>query len=140
MRFDGVGMISPLLALIASDSGPRAKGLSLQYPRPSTFSQTVSSVREGSFEDDIESGGDPLICVRCPEYPDSTPRIFKTSFDRCNCSTSVAYEAQCAHEIKVRDGYDPTYFQIRHKRRNQVKGSLNGWSFKTDKTTSGLRK
>ena len=26
MRFDGVGMISPLLALIASDSGPRAKG------------------------------------------------------------------------------------------------------------------
>ena len=82
-----------------------------------------------------ESGG-PVICVRCIEYPESKPRIFKTIFDRCDCTTSVAHEAQCEHEIKLTGGYNPTYFQIRHKKRTQVKGSLNGWSFKTDKTVS----
>jgi len=78
-----------------------------------------------------------IICVRCIDYPNSKPRVFNTSFDRCNCGTSVAFEAQCDHEIKVRDGFDVSYFQKRHMRRNQVKGSLNGWSLKKDTTISG---
>ena len=78
-----------------------------------------------------------IICVRCIDYTNSKPRVFNTSFERCKCGTSVAFEAQCEHEIKVRDGFYVSYFQKRHMRRNQVKGSLNGWSLKKDTTISG---
>ena len=94
--------------------------------------QKLQMTNEYNDESDQE-----IICVRCIEYPNSSPRVFNTSFERCNCGTSVAFEAQCDHEIKVRDGFDVSYFQKRHMRRNQVKGSLNGWSLKKDTTISG---
>ena len=80
-------------------------------------------------EEDKESGM-AIACVRCIDYPNSAPRLFNAIFDRCDCSTSIAFEVQCAHEIKLRNGFDKSYFQKRHMRRKQVKDSLNGWSLK----------
>ena len=34
----------------------------------------------------------------------------------------------CAHEIKVRGGFESSYFIDRHFRRERVRGSLVGWN------------
>ena len=41
---------------------------------------------------------------------------------------SIAYKSQCEHEIKIRGCYESTYFELRHKQRTRVQGSLTGWS------------
>ena len=44
----------------------------------------------------------------------------------------------CAHEIKVRGGFESSYFIDRHFRRERVRGSLVGWNESKNDFIEGL--
>ena len=76
----------------------------------------------------VDEIGTSYTCITCVDYPHAKPRVFHSTYDRCNCINSIAYKSQCEHEIKIRGCYESTYFELRHKRRTRVQGSLTGWS------------
>ena len=61
-------------------------------------------------------------------YPEAPPRVFQSKEQRCACKDRVRELEQCAHEILLRGGFDPSYFLERHFSRDCVKGSLSGWT------------
>jgi hypothetical protein len=72
---------------------------------------------------------DPITNVTCysvasAKYPDAPPRIFATADARCTCKDRCMELDMCAHEIKVRGGFDEALFLPRHMARECVRGSL----------------
>ena len=66
--------------------------------------------------------------VRSTKYPEAPPRIFATADTRCSCKEHCTELDMCAHEIKVRGGFDSPYFLERPFRQELVRGSLVGWN------------
>lgn len=69
-----------------------------------------------------------MMYITCIDYPNTKPRSFINIFNYYNCTILVAHESQFEYEIKIRGGYILSYFELRHKRRMKVTGSLNRWS------------
>ena len=63
--------------------------------------------------------------VRSTKYPEAPPRIFATADTRCSCKEHCTELDMCAHEIKVRGGFDEALFLPRHMVRECVCGSLH---------------
>jgi hypothetical protein len=70
----------------------------------------------------------PHYVIQSVRYPEAPPRVFQSKEQRCACKDRVRELDQCAHEILLRGGFDPSYFIERHFSRDCVKGSLSGWT------------
>ena len=68
-----------------------------------------------------------IYVVRSARYENAPSRIFNSKNMRCECNERLSELDMCAHEIKVRGGFESSYFLDRHFRRQQVRGSLVGW-------------
>ena len=69
-----------------------------------------------------------IYVIRSARYDDAPSRIFKSKSERCVCNDRLRELDMCAHEIKVRGGFESSYFIDRHFRRERVRGSLVGWN------------
>ena len=78
-------------------------------------------------EEKIDKDGKQIILVKSIQSISAEPRIFNDLSQRCNCSSAVAFEMMCSHEVKIHNKFIPSLFTKRHFRRESVQGSLNGW-------------
>ena len=60
-------------------------------------------------------------------YPES-PRLFETTYSRCNCSDAIAMMEMCPHEIFLLQTFQIDYYDICHHTRSHVTGSTVGWN------------
>ena len=70
----------------------------------------------------------PCYVIQSVRYPEAPPRVFQSKEQRCTCKGRVQELDQCAHEILLRGGFDPSYFLERHFSQDCIKGSLSGWT------------
>jgi hypothetical protein len=81
----------------------------------------------------IKSKIDPTSQLQCylvqsTRFPDAPPRVVLSKDQRCTCKERVNKLDQCAREILLKDGFDPSCLLQRHFSRGCVKGSLSGWN------------
>ncbi len=87
------------------------------------------ALRDLVFHSDIDPTLQaPRYVIQSVRYPEAPPRVFQSKEQRCACKGRVQELDQCAHEILLRGGFDPSYFLERHFSRDCVKGSLSGWT------------
>jgi hypothetical protein len=61
-----------------------------------------------------------------------------SKYDRCTCKVRLKELDMCAHEIKLRGGFDHSCFIQRHFFRERVRGSLVGWTAPENDFIEGL--
>jgi hypothetical protein len=81
-----------------------------------------------ALDETINEHQTQIYVVRSARYDDAPSRIFKSKNERCVCNERLRELDMCAHEIKVRGGFESSYFLDRHFRRQRVRGSLVGWN------------
>ena len=67
--------------------------------------------------------------AKLSEKPDAKPHIFFNINQRCHyCIGRLNENDMCLHEILVKRGFDKSLFDPRYMLREQVEGSLHGWT------------
>lgn len=67
------------------------------------------------------------------------PRHFDTVESKCNCSSSIAFQEQCVHEIKLLNKFDITKFSKRHIIRSGITLNNNKLGYKNPHCYQHLR-
>ena len=69
-----------------------------------------------------EQNQQQVYTVRSSRFDDAPRRIFMSKYDRCTCKVRLKELDMCAHEIKLRGGFDHSCFIRRHFFRERVRG------------------
>lgn len=76
--------------------------------------------------------------IRSTRFEDAPSQFFKSKNDRCSCKARISELDMCAHEIKLRGGFNRSYFKARHFSRELVTGSLDEWNAPENNFIEGL--
>ena len=102
--------------------------MTLNEPTYVRYKRNVGRLHDYHLTSSKLDDGSTELAVQSNRHPDAPPRIFTHFNDRCKCRDRLSELDMCVHEILAKGGFTPYFFEPRHKQREMVFGSIDGWT------------